>query len=311
MSEVAKLGPEQARLLTDQIKGHAEVMWHMFLKAYEGGAHKALGYSSWGDYFEKEFGGHHRHAYRMLDAGRVVRAIEDASDQLVTEVRPTESQARELAPLAKSDPKDAAGLWQEVTSRHGDKLTATDLRQAVKERVEFKDRLAALPEKTRAVLEQADENFDKHRNMLRNSNQMNHLENIAKKRGDEVAAEVAERTLTEEGASTFKVYEAYKAEAGIEEPRTMAETFAGLPPTEDEEPSPKFPERSEEEKRFNQISQWLAGLSRLKPEGVASYAKEPEEIERALRSARGVTEWFEAYAAALEDKTKRRLEVVK
>ncbi len=203
------LGRVEARELTDRIRGRAEELWHMLLEAYERGAHTALGYGSWGEYFREEFGGKKSRAYQLIDASRVVRAIE--SHSTIVE-RPNEGQARELAPLAKEDPEQAAELWSEVVAEHGDKLNATDVRQAVKERAEFKDRLAALPEQTRMVLEQADENYDKHRNLLRNSNQMDHLANIAAKHGDETAAEVAELALTEEGGNTFKAYEKVKGD---------------------------------------------------------------------------------------------------
>lgn len=75
--------------------------------ARAGGAHLALGYSSWGDYFEAEFGQSERQGYRLLDAARV-RELLPATDQLVTE-----SQARELAPLL-ADEREVVEAWREA-----------------------------------------------------------------------------------------------------------------------------------------------------------------------------------------------------
>lgn len=91
----ARQADELAPLVKKNPEG-ADELWHLLLQAYERRAHTALGYPSWGAYFEKEFGGGKRQAYRLLDAGRVVRAIEESSDPRVT--RPTERQARELVP---------------------------------------------------------------------------------------------------------------------------------------------------------------------------------------------------------------------
>jgi hypothetical protein len=54
----------------------------------------------------------------------------------------------------------------------------------------------ALGEQTTAVLDHADVTDDKQRNLLNSTTQLNHLANIARKHGDEVAAEVAERVLS-------------------------------------------------------------------------------------------------------------------
>ena len=132
------LGPEEARSLTDRIKVRSEELWHLLLEAYEGGAHTALGYSSWGAYFEDEFGGSSRHGYRLLDAGRVAKAIE-SSDPWATDQMPTERQARELTPIAKESPEEAAELWVDVVEearQTGQDVTAEKVRAWVQERKE-------------------------------------------------------------------------------------------------------------------------------------------------------------------------------
>lgn len=81
------------------------------MRLYQGGAHLALGYSAWGDYFEAEFGGDRASAYRLLKAAQVVETL---SLQLETEQLPAnEAQARELAPLLR-EPEKLQRVWQEV-----------------------------------------------------------------------------------------------------------------------------------------------------------------------------------------------------
>jgi hypothetical protein len=132
LAEVEKslgtIGRSEARELTDKIKARSEELWDLLLEAYERKAHKALGYTSWGEYFGAEFGGGKSQAYRVLEAGRVVRVIADHSP--IGE-RPTESQARELAPLAKEDPEAAAEAWSEALEKHGHDVTASDIREIV------------------------------------------------------------------------------------------------------------------------------------------------------------------------------------
>jgi hypothetical protein len=55
-SEAPQCTPEQAREITERIKVGVEAVWHLIVQAYQGGAHRALGYSSWDDYCTREFG---------------------------------------------------------------------------------------------------------------------------------------------------------------------------------------------------------------------------------------------------------------
>ncbi len=69
----------EARDLTDQIKSSHEKTWRLILRAHEWKAWAALGHNSWRDYVVAEFGLSQSAAYRMLDTGRVIEAIEQAS----------------------------------------------------------------------------------------------------------------------------------------------------------------------------------------------------------------------------------------
>lgn len=138
--EKATLSRDEARSLTDEVKLDAERLWRKLVELYDGGAHLSLGYASWGSYFKTEFGGSERHAYRLLDSGRVLDQIR-ASDQLVTPR--TESQARELAPLLKQ-PEQLREAWAEVVDLHPEP-TAAQVREVVQQRLpgpKTADRLA-------------------------------------------------------------------------------------------------------------------------------------------------------------------------
>jgi hypothetical protein len=126
----AALSRDEARKLTDDIKCRSHELWHKLLEAYEGGAHIALGYQSWGEYFQAEFGQTGARDYQLVNARRVVRAIEGYST--IVE-RPNEGQARELAPLVKEDSEKAQRLWQELAEKYGNELTARHIKKAVEE----------------------------------------------------------------------------------------------------------------------------------------------------------------------------------
>lgn len=70
----------------------------------------------------------------------------------------------------------------------------------------------ALGPQTRAILDHADPTDYGQRNLLNSTTQLEHLANIANKRGDGLAAKVALRALTESGSNTFKAYEELRGE---------------------------------------------------------------------------------------------------
>jgi hypothetical protein len=120
------LSTEEARLLTDEVKDDAETLWAKLAWLYRGGAHIALGYSSWGAYYEAEFGKSGRQGYRLLEAAKVAAAL--PSDQLVNE-----AVARELAPVLREDPERVGEVWDEAVDRYGEQPTAAEVRAVVQE----------------------------------------------------------------------------------------------------------------------------------------------------------------------------------
>jgi len=129
----ASLSVTDARSLTDQVKADAQALWEKLLDLYVGGAHLVLDYSSWGGYCAAEFGMSDGRAYQLLQSARVI-------DQLTTVSPPqNERQARELAPLLRTEPEAIPIVWQEVQERaaeQGRPATAVDIREAVERRIE-------------------------------------------------------------------------------------------------------------------------------------------------------------------------------
>jgi hypothetical protein len=119
----ALLTEAQARSLTDEVKRDAEQLWAKLVQLYEGQAHIALGYPSWAEYFEAEFGGSEATAYRWLQAGRVMRQLPVGSP------RPNEAMLRELTPLLDR-PKVLHAAWAEVVDEHP-KPTAAHVAEVV------------------------------------------------------------------------------------------------------------------------------------------------------------------------------------
>jgi hypothetical protein len=128
---VPVLGPSEARRLTDEIKRDTEALWQKLVELYEGGAHTALGYSSWHAYCEAEFGMGQSRSYQLLDAGRVAHALHSTNGETAPL---NERQARELAPLINDQDK-LAELWSEVRAEHGERMTAGKVRTAVEKKL--------------------------------------------------------------------------------------------------------------------------------------------------------------------------------
>lgn len=77
------LGKAEARALTERIRKHIDAAWADITRAYEGKAWKAMGYSSWEAYVKAEFDMSRRRSYQLLDQGRVIHAIEEATGENV------------------------------------------------------------------------------------------------------------------------------------------------------------------------------------------------------------------------------------
>lgn len=138
MTAVVPMGPltaEDARTLTDEVKQDAHALWTKLLRLFEGDAHKALGYRTWGQYYEAEFGGSAKEGNRMLAAGRVLESLEPADFR--GEGSPgspllNERAARELQPLLRRGADAVRDAYEEaVELAGGEKPTARQVREVV------------------------------------------------------------------------------------------------------------------------------------------------------------------------------------
>jgi hypothetical protein len=130
------LSRDAARALTEEVKADAAALWTKLLRLYEDGAHTALGYSSWADYCAAEFDMGRSHAYRLLDAGRVVEAIEAHSPN--GDSPPSEAVAREFVPVLREDQQQMVKAWEELKSEFGDAEGVTAERAKRYLRLRFK-----------------------------------------------------------------------------------------------------------------------------------------------------------------------------
>ena len=81
-------------------------------------------------YCRERWGWQRAHAYRLIDGAKVARLMSPIGD-----TPETESQARELVPLARQDEREAVEVWRELRERHGDKVTAELVKEAVSTRL--------------------------------------------------------------------------------------------------------------------------------------------------------------------------------
>lgn len=99
---VAACTPDEARQLTEAIRGAAEQVWSLLVAAHDRQAWSALGYSTWADYVRTEFDMSRRQAYYLLDQGRVAFAIEEASGVQHVAQDLTIREAQEIKPRLKA-----------------------------------------------------------------------------------------------------------------------------------------------------------------------------------------------------------------
>jgi hypothetical protein len=141
-----QLTTEEARTLTDEVKADAAALWRKMLRLYEGNAHLALGFKSWGSYYAAEFGGGRAYGYRLLDAARVLEQLHPPTDangewqphstalQSPMGDSPSERVAREMVPLLRNGGDAVREAWEETVGRHGPEPTAVQVREVVLER---------------------------------------------------------------------------------------------------------------------------------------------------------------------------------
>lgn len=120
---------DEARELTDEVKADTRALWLKLERLYEGGAHTALGFKSWGAYCAVEFNLSATRAYELLDAGRVAQILARSA---IAEPGPqSEGVSRELAVL-RDEPEAMRDAWTEAVEQHGPQPTAAQVREIVR-----------------------------------------------------------------------------------------------------------------------------------------------------------------------------------
>ena len=151
----APLSTADARALTDRIRVNLDGLWEMVIEAFKRGAHRALGYSSWDEYCEIEFGSNRirlpreerREAVRsMREHGMSIRAVAAATNLGIGTIH------REAAGVPNGTPASlgADGKTYSITRNEADEIardteaSRESIRQAAREDLrEFKEAQAA------------------------------------------------------------------------------------------------------------------------------------------------------------------------
>lgn len=110
------------------------------LEIRESRLYRERGFDRFEDYCQQQFGLSRPHAYRMIGGAQVAEIVSPIGDTL------TESQARELAPLLKTDPDKIPAVWAEVVEETGGKPTAKRIREAVRAIIKPPARPTAQPD---------------------------------------------------------------------------------------------------------------------------------------------------------------------
>ena len=75
----APMAPDEARALTDQIRGSSQRVSLLLLEAHDRRAWSSLGYRSWERYVQRELGCSRSRSYELLAHGRFMRAVQEAT----------------------------------------------------------------------------------------------------------------------------------------------------------------------------------------------------------------------------------------
>lgn len=128
------LTTDQARELTETIRGTSEVLYVLLARAHRGKAWEALGYGSFSAYVSDEFDMSRSRAYQIIDQARVIEAIESAAPDGSDLPHISEAAARDLKTIigevvpeiesrtAGLDPHEAGQVVEEIVEDYRDKV---------------------------------------------------------------------------------------------------------------------------------------------------------------------------------------------
>lgn len=125
-----KMTLDEARQCVNEIKAGINDVGKKLLQLYEGEGWRVLGYATWRECAQEEFGFKQSHAYRLLEFAEVTRNIE-FSPMGEKQIMPTAE--RQIRPLTQLEPEDQATAWQQaVETAPNGKVTAAHVQQVVK-----------------------------------------------------------------------------------------------------------------------------------------------------------------------------------
>jgi hypothetical protein len=97
-SDIEVLTEVEARYLTTRIKQTADALWMLLYEAYTRRAWEPLGYANFREYAKNEFEFSQSYLYRLVDQGKVIRALEAAANISPMGEIVSERDAREIKP---------------------------------------------------------------------------------------------------------------------------------------------------------------------------------------------------------------------
>ncbi len=133
-----KMTADEARQCANEIKAGINDVGKRLLQLYEGEGWKVLGYDTWRECAQIEFGFKKTHVYQLLEFAEVTRNIEFSAIAENLMLPQTESVAR---PLTRLEPEEQPIVWQRaVDSAPNGKITAAHV-QSVKDEYEKAKRI--------------------------------------------------------------------------------------------------------------------------------------------------------------------------
>lgn len=183
--------------------------------------YREQGYKTFEKYCRERWGWSRSYAHRQIEAANTAELLPIGN-------RPAnEAQTRELTQLTKEDPETAKRVWGGAShdaAQNGESPTARHIRRVKLEVKQAEALRSQLPPATRTVVEESDPDDCA---LSRSPAQLRHLADIARKHGDNVAAETALRVAGGEYKMTFDAYPDVKAEEAGGESRIRKIVRAG------------------------------------------------------------------------------------
>lgn len=134
MTLANQMTQKEAQDVTERIRGSAEELWALLVDAYEGAAHKVLGYDTWKSYVKAEFHMTPRNSYYLLDQAQVIKALSAGG----SETRFTAREVQKIKPHLDEIVEDIE--------------QGTEPDEAISRALAQEEPMATMPARTRAAM---------------------------------------------------------------------------------------------------------------------------------------------------------------